>query len=360
MSTKRKRGPGLGVLIKFGIFAVVTSLLTFFIGAQIVGTSFQDRYTLKATFDDVGGLMTNDLVKVSGAPVGKVTKVKVEDGRAAVWMQVDSDVKLPVDSTAEVRWRSLIGQRMLYLVPGRRTGEWLGDDAVISSTKAVVDLGEIVNTLGPLTRNLDPNQLNRILEAVAKMMDGNSQAANAMTVNLQALVGTFASRKDQIASIVDSFATLTDVANTRDRQIAQVIDDLVAISEAFAGNADILGSASGELAQVTRVLDKVISGNQAELERAIGNLDRFVGTAVANLENLEKVVQGLPPALRALFSVTSGGHYTRINVMCLNLINGPCPWPLTLPGEGHVTPDFDQGRTSILNMISQLGAKGGN
>src|SRR4051794_14935904 len=109
------RGPARGALVKFAVFAAVTVLLTLFIGGQIMGTSFHDRYPLVATFDDVTGLLPGDQVKVAGAPVGRVSSIKVKNGRAEVRMEVDRGVRLPADSTAAVRWRNLIGQRMIYL-----------------------------------------------------------------------------------------------------------------------------------------------------------------------------------------------------------------------------------------------------
>ena len=40
-----------------------------------------DQYTLRATFDDVTGMLPNDNVKIAGVVVGKVEGVKIVDGR---------------------------------------------------------------------------------------------------------------------------------------------------------------------------------------------------------------------------------------------------------------------------------------
>ncbi len=53
-----------------------------------------NQYTLRAMFDDVTGMLPNDNVKVAGVVVGKVTKVKVIDGRAQVTFKVRDGVKL--------------------------------------------------------------------------------------------------------------------------------------------------------------------------------------------------------------------------------------------------------------------------
>ncbi|ROO89751.1 phospholipid/cholesterol/gamma-HCH transport system substrate-binding protein [Actinocorallia herbida] len=360
-----KRGPALGVLIKFTAFAIATSLLTYVIGAQIVGADYGDKYELKASFEDVGGLIKGDLVKVAGAPVGKVSAVEVAAGRAVVTMEVEKDLRLPADSTAEIRWRNLIGQRLVYLVPGAQTGRYLEDGATLAATKAVVDLGEIVNSLGPLTGSLDPDQLNKILQATAAMLDGNGDDIGLMTVGLQNLVGSLATRKDDLTSILDSYSTLTETAVRRDEQIAGVIDDLVAISEAFAGNTDVLGSAGTELAQVSEVLDQVISGNQRELDRTVANLDTVVKTAVGNIDELDQIVTGLPPALRSLFAVTNGGHYVRINAMCLNIVQGECPTQMKLSGPGNTTSrqQMLDGQETLADLVARLtgsAPEGGN
>ncbi|MDX6743604.1 MlaD family protein [Actinocorallia sp. A-T 12471] len=350
-----KRGPARHVLIKFTLFTVVTSLLTYLIGAQIVGAGYGERYAVKASFEDVGGLLEGDLVKVAGAPVGKVTEVAVVSGRAVVTMEVERDLRLPADTTAEIRWRNLIGQRLVYLMPGK-DGAYLKDGDTVAATKAVVDLGEIVNSLGPLTGSLDPDQLNKILQATAAMLEGNGDDIGLMTVSLQNLVASLATRKDNLTSILDSYSTLTATAVKRDEQIAGVVDDLVAISEAFAGNTDVLASASTELAEVSKVLDKVVSGNQRELDRTVANLDKVVKTAVSDMDELETIVTGLPPALRSLFTVTNGGHYVRINAMCLNLVQGECPTEMKLSGPGNKTSrqQMLDGQEQLADLVARL------
>jgi len=148
----------------------------------------------------------------------------------------------------------------------------------------------------------------------------------------------------------------------RDEQIDQVIEDLVAISEAFAGNTELLGSASGELARVSRTLDRVISGNQQELERVIANLDKVASNAAGNADRLQQIVQGLPPALRSLFTVANGGHYLRVNAMCLNVVQGSCPTPMRLPGPENKTTDQErrEGVKTVKDLIGQLSGPGGD
>jgi phospholipid/cholesterol/gamma-HCH transport system substrate-binding protein len=320
------------VLIRFIAFAVCTSLLTFFIAQQILGNSWGDRYELVGTFDDVTGLLEGDQVKVAGTPVGRVTSVKVKDGKAEVRVEVDKQVRLPQDSTMAIRWRNLIGQRMVYLEPGG-SGTMLGDGARVRRTRSVVDLSEIVNSLGPLTRNLDPGQLNQVLNAFAKMLDGNADSINLLINNLDGLTQTFAARSKTINQMVKDYATVSEVLSKRDKQIAQSVDNLTTLAEVFAGNTKLLDEAVVEVSGVTTNLNAVLGGNDQQLGRVIHNLSRVTGTARINIKKLEQVVQQLPPALRALFAASNGGHFQRTTVLCINVVHGPCPFPMFLPGQ---------------------------
>lgn len=329
---KSRRGPDRGALVRFSAFAVLTGLLTFFIGQQIMGTSFGDRYRLTATFDDVTGLLDGDLVKVAGAPVGRVGEIRVERGRAVVVMDIDKAVHIPDDSTAAVRWRNMVGQRMIYLLPGSSRA-MLPPGGKVPHTRSVVDLSEIVNSLGPLTRSLDPNQINLILNAFATTLEGNTGNINSMISNIDGLLRTFAERKRTIQQMTRDYKTVSDAIARRDQQIAQSVDNLTELTEVFAQNSKLLDSAVVEISGVTTNLNQVLGGNEAQLGRLVENLTSFSETARINIDRLEKMVQQLPLTMRQLFAAMNGGHFMRTNALCLNIQQGPCPFPMRFPSS---------------------------
>ncbi|MEU5877748.1 MlaD family protein [Spirillospora sp. NPDC047279] len=324
------RGPQWGVTIKFGVFVVITGLLTFFIGQQILGTSFNKRYKLSATFDDVTGLLEGDVVKVAGAPVGQVKSIKVERGKAVVGMEIDHDVRVPDDSTAAIRWRNAMGQRIVYLEPGTSQAR-LAAGARVPKTRSVVDLGDVVNSLGPITRNLDPVQINKILFSFSQALDGNEQNINLMIQNLDGLLQTFAARKQTISSMIKDYETVSSAVAVRDRQIAASVDNLAELTKVFANNHKLLENAVVEVAGVTTNLNQVLGGNDAQLARIVGNLAKFAETFRLNVDNLEKMVQNLPLTMRQLFASANGGNFLRTNALCLNIVQGPCPFPMEFP-----------------------------
>ncbi|XRQ04811.1 MCE family protein [Actinomadura welshii] len=351
---KTARGPDHATTLKFLAFVAVTGLLTFYIGQLILGTSFNDRYRLTATFDDVTGLLEGDDVKVAGTPVGQVEGIEVVRGKAVVEMNVDEEVRIPADSTAAIRWRNVMGQRVIYLEPGKDDAK-LGDGDRVPHTRSVVDLGEIVNSLGPLTRNLDPNQLNKILVSFSQALEGNEQNISMLTGNLDALLQTFALRKKTIEQMIDNYETVSGAVAKRDQQIAASVDNLESLTKVFANNRKLLENAVVEISGVTTNLNAVLGGQDAQLARIIGNLGNLAETFRLNVDQLERMVQQLPLTLRQLFAATNGGHYLRSNALCLNLVQGPCPFDMELPRA----PETDAPTQDELNRLRKMLQGGG-
>ncbi|MFC0037841.1 MCE family protein [Actinomadura rayongensis] len=348
-----RRGPAYSVLAKFAVFVVATGLLTFFIGQQILGTSFRDRYRVTAVFDDVTGLVAGDTVKVAGTPAGQVKSIKVVRGKAVVALAVDKEVRLPDDSTAAIRWRNVMGQRVVYLEPGR-SATMLHDGSRVPHTRSVVDLGDVVNSLGPLTRNLDPNQLNKILFAFAQALDGNEQNVSLLTDSLDGLLQTFAARRATISGMIDDYETVSAAVAARDRQIAASVDNLAELAKVFADNRKLLESAIVQVGGVTTNLDRILGGNDAELARIVDNLAKFSGTFRINVDQLERMVRGLPLTLRQLFSAANGGHYLRTDALCLNIVPGPCPFPMSLPPRPGQQPGGAPAPADLAKLKAML------
>jgi phospholipid/cholesterol/gamma-HCH transport system substrate-binding protein len=50
------------------------------------------------------------------------------------------------------------------------------------------------------------------------------------------------------------------------------------------------------------------------------------------------MVQTLPLTLRQLFASVNGGHFLRTTALCINVVQGPCPFPMALPGQAPQQP----------------------
>ncbi len=107
------------------VILVAVAFLLFFNRTVDTGNS-SSGYTLTAAFNKVDGLEAGSPVRVSGITVGKVIgmKLNAETFQAEVELQINEDVKLPVDTAAVIASAGLLDGKFMTLEPG-------GDDVML-------------------------------------------------------------------------------------------------------------------------------------------------------------------------------------------------------------------------------------
>ncbi|MER6816241.1 MlaD family protein [Spirillospora sp. NPDC000708] len=353
----RTQGLDMRSARKFLVFGVVTTLLTVYMAFRIVGTDLGSGLHLRATFDDVSGLRSGDEVKVAGTPVGRVTSVRVVDGRAVVGMKIRPSLHIPVDSSAVIRWKDLIGKREIYLETGS-SRTMLKDGQRLTRTRSAADLGALINDLGPLVGGIDPDEINKILQSFATALDGNQDRIDQMSVNLAALLRTLGSRSDTIRRMIGDYKTVTDALAARDRQITETIGNLTDLTRAFAQDRTALGTASTRLGDVATNLDRVLGGSAPQLGRLVQGTTDLMEIAHRRMRDIDKMIKSLPAALQALLTLMDGGKFLRGNALCMNVVySDTCPFPENLPPPPAGGPGGGSGGSSNGAAVTGDGAK---
>lgn len=315
------------LLVRLVAFTLVcigfTAWLAFTIGNL---HPLQRTYPLSATFDDVTGLLRDDNVKVAGVVVGKVTGVRVERGRAVVDFVVRREVKLPSDTEAAVRWRNLLGQRYVYLYPGRAsTILEPGDHIPVDRTKPVVDIGELFNRLGPIVNAVDPKQVNAFLDALTGALQGNEAGLSASIHDLAQVASTLGQRDQAIGRLVEQLATLTDALASRDGQIRTILDNLTTVASTFNANTDVLDRASVDLSDLSGNLARLLAQNRPGIDRIIANLGSLAGVIDNRMGTLDRTVAGLDELSLALYNASRWGQWLNQFIPCVVVDFGTGP-----------------------------------
>ena len=314
-------------LIRLAAFTTVCMLFTLWLAFTIGNVRpFADRYSLTATFDDATGLLENDNVKVAGVVVGKVSGIRVNKGMAVVDFSVDSDVKLPEDTETAVRWRNLLGQRYLYLYPGKASTMLEGgDDIPVEQARPIVDLGELFNRLGPILSAIDPKKANEFLEAFTGALDGGN--ASVLSQSLADL-GTFAqalgTRDEAIGRMIENLATLTDAVASRDLQLRQILDDVTTLAATFNEHRDVVESTVVDLGAFSDALGRLIAENRPGIDRILTRVADVVGVVGEKLGPLEDAVAGLDTLSLSLYNASRYGEWLNQFIPCMTIdVDGP-------------------------------------
>ncbi|MEO3783662.1 MlaD family protein [Actinocorallia sp. B10E7] len=330
-SDARTRGRR-SALLQLVAFLALTGTLTSLIASQIARLDFSETYEVTAVFDDVTGLLEGDKVKIAGAPVGQVGSIRVRDGRAEVELKIRAEHRVPRDSQAAIRWRDAISQRVVYLLPGTST-ERLRDGDRIRRTRSVVDIGDLVNRLEPLTRGLDSGKVNEILMSVYLALDGNEDDIARLLTNVDKLSSTIATRLETLKTMLDDYSTVTGIIAKRDEQIAKAADDLVTLSQAFVDNRKLVDDAVKELSAMLRTTDRVLGENSDDLAQVVDRLSRVTDGTQRNLDPLLETITVMGPKLQRLYDTFNDGQYVTGTAPCVTLSPGPCPFDPKLVGS---------------------------
>ena len=127
----------VGLFVLLGMLALVFVALK---AANLTSFSNGDTYTLKARFDNIGGLKVRAPVRSAGVVVGRVTSITLDakSYQGVVTMEVNRGIDFPKDSSAKILTAGLLGDQYIGLEPGGDTANLVAGDTVKQTQSAVV------------------------------------------------------------------------------------------------------------------------------------------------------------------------------------------------------------------------------
>jgi phospholipid/cholesterol/gamma-HCH transport system substrate-binding protein len=137
-----------------GVFVLVGLAAVAYLSMNVGGFSFRrdEGLVVYAAFDQIGGLKPRAPVDIAGVKVGQVNSITLDKNfRARVQLDLKSDLKIPIDTTASIVTSGLLGDRYISLeLGGEETYLKPGDE--ISMTESAVILERLI---GKLIHNTD-------------------------------------------------------------------------------------------------------------------------------------------------------------------------------------------------------------
>lgn len=129
----------VGVFVLMGLLALGGLIVVF----GRLGDVFKDEYKLTVEFVDASGLIKGSEVRMGGARVGVVgsSPALTEDARVMVDLRIKGDVKLAKAAQFQIRSVSLLGDKMVVVLPpAGEVSEYLVDgDFVMGSESGGLD-----------------------------------------------------------------------------------------------------------------------------------------------------------------------------------------------------------------------------
>lgn len=252
-------------------------------------------YRITAYFDRAVSVFPSSDVRVLGLPAGSVAAVEVEGDRVRVDMDVDDDVRLPVDARAQIVPQSLIGERYIQISPAHVEGEEaLEDGDVIETTIIPVEPDEALAALKELLDSLDPEGIGRLVGNLEESLAGNGEQLGDALGSLSEMVTTFAEKDEVLLRIVDSFDRLSATLVTREQQLGEVLDAFAEATNVLASERQGIEDLVSGLADLSRNGLALLGDHAGPLRDDIETLAAAAATIDANLASVTQLLAAGP------------------------------------------------------------------
>lgn len=311
--------------IKLAIFTAFTAAITFLL-ATVIGNfkPFQSSYSLLAAFEDATGLLKGDLVTISGVEIGKVKGATVEKGLAIVDLDIDEEVRIPKASKVAIRYRNLIGQRVVEVEPeGGAPFFEEGERVPVDQTDGPLDLDIVFNNLRPLVREIEAEDINTLSTALIESFGKHKGDLEAILSDTATLTNELAKRDEKIGRLVANLdETATALASER-QELSRLLSNFADLTGILADNSGQLDRTLVNLDQALGDFATLIEGNRPGLDQDLKDLATLLSIVVAHQQDLNQIANKLDDTFRGTLKATSFGEWGNLYIFSFCALEEP-------------------------------------
>ncbi|MGZ5396808.1 MAG: MCE family protein, partial [Mycobacterium sp.] len=347
--------------IQLWIFAIVTviavgaiALLYVRVPARLgIGT-----YEVTANFVAGGGLYENANVTFRGVQAGRVEAVKLTDNGVAARMRINSDIKIPENSTATVKSVSAIGEQYVdFVPPADPSPGLLRNGATIPKERTAIpqDVAELLREADNLVSSLDNTRLEDLLRETFAAFNGSGPELARLLASARSLIDEANASWPQTSTLIDQAGPFLEAQIRSGDDIRSSFDGLARLTTEVA-NADpqvreLLTVAPGAAAEAS----ETFSGIRPSFPVLAANLANFGRVGVIYHKSIEQALVVFPALQASLLTIGGGLPVNEGGKQDFKIsINDPPPCTTGfLPGADIRTP----GDTTIRDLPTDLYCK---
>lgn len=241
---------------------------------------FSERYEISAVFPEAGGLKTKSDVRVAGVSVGEVTGVKpdFETGQVVVTMEVDEDVDLGPETSAEIGALTLLGGYYVGLsgpVEEPYLADLPDDDErrriPLERTNTPVSLIGVLSDTTSQIQAIDVESINEVLRQLAAATDRNSEVVPSLLDSLSTVGAAVSARDEELRNLVTNAGDLSEVLAERDQEILTLVDSASVLLETLTERRDELASILGAGSDAVVTLTDTITRHREDIDKLLGD-----------------------------------------------------------------------------------------
>ena len=233
-----------------------------------------------AYFRDASGLAPQTRVQTAGIAVGEVTEIRLENGRALVFLRLAKTAQTRKDAVLRKRSESILGDFVLELLPGDFKAPLLeeGDEIV-----RVLDAEGIEQIFSSLTKITD--DISQVTSALRDGLGGPRGSSSLTEIvdnmvrisrSLDGMMKDSSTKLEHILSNVDVVSqSLRRIAVSEEQDIKQIVKNIEGITH--------------DMRSVMRALNEVLGSTQGKEGEGIAGIKSSIQKLEGSLANIEEL-----------------------------------------------------------------------
>ncbi len=265
--------------------AVFVLMLVWAAGNIITIDAIERPYEITGDFAQASGVLPDAEVTYLGVNHGRVSKVERIPEGVRVTMKIHRGKEIPSASIARIFRKSAIGEPYIDFIPSEAYAGpdtpplEPGDHVPIDRTTVPLEFSELLRSASELISSIEPEAAASLLHELSVALDGRGSDLRDLTIAIDELTGSFATRTDQLDRLAEN--------NTR----------LISV---LADHRLSLGQSMTNLRALTETLQRIDGDTRALLEDGPGFLGTTADLVADQKANLDCLLTDLDPILRTL------------------------------------------------------------
>ncbi len=281
----RRRFGGIGAVVAIAGAALCSGCGLSLQSAPKFGSMTGPSYELHAVFANVLNLPADAQVNDGPAVVGQVSSITTRDFHADLTLRIQRGVKLPVGTTAQVRFNNPLGDEFILLTPpkvGRRPA-WLANGSVLplAQTGTAPSVEDTLVALSAVLNGGGIDQLETIVSQLNDTFSGNQPQIRGFLVQLDDWVTSLNANRNDLDDALAAVGNLATQLNAGSNVIASGIDSIGPATGVLADENDDLRQLLAQMTQLSTVTNALIaqSGQASvnDVKQLLPVVDQLVG-----------------------------------------------------------------------------------
>ena len=262
-----------------------------------------------AQFSEAGGLKPNDEIRVAGVRVGQVRKVELEGTHVRVDFVVDRGVNLGDKTGAEMKIKTLLGQKYLKLNPAGSGRLKEGSEIPLDRTISAYDVVDAFTDLANTAERIDTAQLARALDTLSSTFKNTPEEVRASLDGLSRLSRNVAKRDDELKTLLQHSNVVTKILADRNQELVKLLKDGNSVFQAVQARRALVHELLVSTQKLAAQVSALVRENRKDLTPTLQKVNAVLATLLANQNALDASIRGLAPFARVFTNTLGTGPW---------------------------------------------------